>query len=285
MVDDEIEVVVVDSESTDGSVELARAWGARVHSIAATEFHHGRTRNLGAQLALGETLVFTSQDTYAVGSDWLATLVAPLQSGDGIAGVYGRQLAKPGAKPPERYFLEFLYGSVPREQRVSAHDELTIDTTLFSNVNSAIPRRVWETFPFDEEIVMSEDQEWCGRVLMAGFHVRYEPCAAVRHSHDYTIRSAFSRFFDSGVSAERAYMAGNRSVGALRRSALDYARGEVRWLFETGNGLWIPYAVCYESAKFLGLHFGRRHRALPLWLKRRWSGYPGYWARREEGAD
>ena len=65
-VDEDIEVVVIDSGSTDGSTQIAADWGADVHSIAAAEFHHGRTRNLGARLAKGDTLVFTSQDAWAV---------------------------------------------------------------------------------------------------------------------------------------------------------------------------------------------------------------------------
>ena len=71
-VDDDVEVVVVDSGSRDGSAARARSFGARVHEIPAEEFHHGRTRNLGAELARGDTLVFTSQDAYAADDLWLA---------------------------------------------------------------------------------------------------------------------------------------------------------------------------------------------------------------------
>ena len=81
VVESEVEVVVVDSGSRDGSAELARSRGARVHEIPASEFGHGRTRNLGAELAQGEILVFTSQDAFAADETWLATLVRSL-SGD-----------------------------------------------------------------------------------------------------------------------------------------------------------------------------------------------------------
>ena len=114
-VDDEVEIVVVDSSSTDGSAELARHYGARVEVIPVEEFNHGATRNLGAELASGETLVFTSQDAAALGDDWLTKLVAPLGE-ERVAGVYGRQLPNPEASPPERYFLDFLYGAGGRVQ-------------------------------------------------------------------------------------------------------------------------------------------------------------------------
>jgi len=276
VVGDDVEVVVVDSGSRDGSAELARSRGARVHEIPASEFGHGRTRNLGAELAGGEVLVFTSQDAYAAEETWLARLVAPLESGVRFAGVYGRQLPHDDATPPERYFLDFLYGPDARVQRLES-DEPDFEQTLFSNVNSAIPRVVWGEFPFADDLIMSEDQEWSRRVLRAGYELVYEPAAAVHHSHRYSIAAAFRRFFDSGVSAERSYAADAGGSGALRRAGAQYARGEVTWLWETGQRRWIPYAAAYELAKFTGMQLGRRHRRLPLSLKRRFSALSSYW--------
>ena len=168
VVGEEVEIVVVDSGSQDDSVEAARAHGARVHEIPPAEFGHGRTRNLGAELARGETLVFTSQDAVAASETWLATLVRSLADGEGVAGAYGRQLPHDDATPPERYFLDFLYGPDARVQRLDAEAEPDFEQTLFSNVNSAIPRAVWQEFPFADDLIMSEDQEWSRRVLRAG---------------------------------------------------------------------------------------------------------------------
>lgn len=284
-VDDEVEVVVVDSGSEDGSREAARVLGARVHEIPPATFNHGRTRNVGAELARGDVLVFTTQDAYAVDGQWLATLVAPLRTPNDIAGVYGRQLPHPSARPPEQYFLHFLYGSEPRIQRIVDEGELTFESTLFSNVNSAMPRHVWEEYRFADDLIMSEDQEWSRRVLLAGMAVAYEPRAAVFHSHSYSIADAFRRFFDSGVSARRSYVAeSRRSRRALNGAAIRYARGEMEWLWRTGQRRWLPYAAVYELAKFAGLQLGLRHPHLPLTLKQRFSALPAYWGDREANA-
>jgi glycosyltransferase involved in cell wall biosynthesis len=276
-VNEEIEVVVVDSGSTDGSPERADRAGARVESIPAGEFHHGRTRNLGAGLASGDTLVFTSQDAYAANAGWLASLTAPLRDDDRVAGVYGRQLPHDDARPPEQYFLDFLYGPIPRRQQLESEDGLSFEATLFSNVSSAMPRLVWEAYPFSEDIVMSEDQEWSRRVLLDGYVVVYEPEAIVHHSHTYTVTGAMRRFFDSGVSAEQSYVAGDRSKAALWSAAARYAQGEVSWLWSTGQRRWIPYAALYEAAKFTGLQLGRRHRLIPQRIRVHLSQYPEYW--------
>lgn len=272
------ELVVVDSGSRDGSVELARSHGAIVREIPAHEFNHGSARNLGAGASSGELLVFISQDATPIGERWLERLTAPLREQPQVAGVYGRQIANEDATPPERYFLDFLYGPAARVQRAAGVSELSMETTLFSNANGAIRRSSWERFPFVEDIIMSEDQDWSRRALLDGGTIVYEPEAAVRHSHAYTLGSAFRRFFDSGASADRAYLAGAAASGrVLRREAVRYARGELGWLLRTGQVRWIPYTVLYELAKGAGLLLGSQHRRLPLWMKRRMSALPDYW--------
>jgi rhamnosyltransferase len=276
-VDEDVEVVVIDSSSTDGSAAEAERRGAIVHTIPTGEFHHGRTRNLGASLAHGDVLVFTSQDAYAANEHWLARLVAPLRE-NSIVGVYGRQLPHKRSRPTERYFLDFLYGRDRRVQRVAPGERLDFEATLFSNVNSAIARETWKAYPFAEDIVMSEDQEWSRRVLRAGMALAYEPDAAVYHSHSYSLAEAFRRFFDSGASAERSYVDDTQaSRKALWKAGTRYARGEVAWLWTTGQRRWIPYAALLEATKFAALQLGRRHDLLPVALRRRFSDYPEFW--------
>lgn len=277
VVDDEVEVVVVDSGSTDGSADLARERGARVHEIPPSEFNHGGTRNLGASLARGEVVVFTSQDAYAAEEHWLARLTAPLAY-PSVAGAYGRQVAHEDAHPPEVFFMDFLYGPRSRVQTASGPSALNMETTLFSNVCSAIRRETLERFPFAGDIIMSEDQEWSRRMLLAGHELRYVADAVVRHSHPYTLRQAFRRFFDSGVSAERAYEPGGaESRAALRGASKRYAVSELRWLSAPGRRRWLPYAVVYEGAKWIGLQLGRRHERLPRPLVLRFTAAKQYW--------
>ena len=272
-VEEDVEVVVVDSGSTDGSPEQARERGAVVHEIPPDEYGHGRTRNLGVKLARGGMVVFTSQDAVADDEGWLARLVAAARSGPHVAGAYGRQLAHHDARPPERFFLDFMYGPEGRVQRLETGASLTFEATLFSNVNAAIPRGILERYPFRDDLTMSEDQEWSRRVLRDGFVLVYEPLAAVRHSHAYTVRSAFQRFFDSGVSAEHAYVEGDESRAALRRAGARYAQEELAWLWGSGRRRWIPYTVVYELGKFVGLQLGLRHHRLPRSLVRRLGSY------------
>jgi rhamnosyltransferase len=279
-IEGEVEVLVIDSGSTDGTPERARAHGVRVHEIPASEFHHGATRNMAGGLARGDILVWTTHDAYPEDDHWLDRLTAPLRDGGGaVGGVYGRQIAHHDASPPERYFLDFLYGPQARTQRAAGVEELTMETTLFSNANSAMPRELFERFPFASDVLIAEDQDWSRRVLLAGYAIRYEAQAAVRHSHPYTLFTAFRRFFESGVAGSRTFLAGGASAHrTLRRRGLAYARGELGWLVRSGNARWIPYTCLYEGLKYAGIQLGARHERLPLWLKRRWTRYPQWFS-------
>ena len=126
---------------------------------------------------------------------------------------------------------------------------------------------------------MSEDQEWSRRVLLEGYAIVYEPGAAVRHSHNYTLAAAFRRFFDSGASSDRAYMAGetHSSTGAAGGPRSPTRAGKLAWLWRTGQRRWIPYAAVYETSKMLGLLAGTRHERIPLRLKRHLSALPAHW--------
>ena len=285
-VDEEVEVVVIDSGSTDGSVERARAAGSAGSRDPPRGVQPRRSAQSRRRAALAETSSSSPRRTPTrrtrPGSPPSSLRFA---NGTEVAGVYGRQLPHEEAIPSERYFLDFLYGPEPRTQRLVGPDRLSFDATLFSNVNSAVPRAVLERYPLATDVIMSEDQEWSRRVLLAGLEIVYEPRAAVRHSHAYTVASAFRRFFDSGVSADRAYVSeAPSSRVALREAGFRYALGEISWLWRTGHRRWLPYAAVYESAKFAGLQLGLRHQRIPLPVKRRLSGLEGPLAGRQSRA-
>src|SRR5205809_7634195 len=97
-------------------------------------------------------------------------------------------------------------------------------------------------------------------MLLTGHAIVYEPDAPVRHSHPYTLFTAFRRFFESGVAGSRTFLAGGASAQrTLRRKGADYARGELRWLAQSGHARWIPYTCVYEGLKFVGIQLGARH--------------------------
>ena len=194
--DFEYEVIVLDSGSTDGTVELARRYGASVHAVAPGEFEHGATRDLGVSLSGGEYVALTVQDALPLDGKWLSAMVEDLRRDDLVAGVYGRQLPRPESSALTRVLVNSRATASleRREQYVENKEdypklppEERWRLASFDNVSACLRRSVWEEFPFGRA-GFGEDLRWGRRVIEAGYKLVYEPRSAVLHSHE---RGAF----------------------------------------------------------------------------------------------
>jgi rhamnosyltransferase len=248
----EYEILVIDSGSRDSTVATARESVARVVEIKPEEFHHGRTRNLGADLTTGRVLVYITQDALPLDDHWLQNLTAPLVD-PSVAMVVGRQIAWETTKPPEKFF--YLYSFPEQRIEVKVGADYVRDNIFISDVNSALRRDVWERFRFSEKILQAEDKELATRLLQAGWTILYEPSAAVYHAHDFTLRSLWRRSVDIGKSlAQGAGLPRSRFwlLGRLGYyiSETGYIMGCRRWY------KWLPYSIVYESHRLAGVCVG-----------------------------
>ncbi|MEW6072783.1 MAG: glycosyltransferase family 2 protein [Planctomycetota bacterium] len=266
------EVLLVDSGSTDGTREIAAAHPhGRVLEIA--DFSHGRSRNRGARAARGEIVVLLTQDALPRDETWLANLLAPLTD-PSLAATFSRQVPRPTASPMERFFLETRFPAGPPVRRARRENEvLTLEKVFFSNVSAAIRLALLLAHPFDETLVMSEDQQWARDVLAAGHATLYVPDSVVIHSHDYDLRQVFGRYFDSVHSLTQIFPAhGLRTSAAM---GLGYLRRECRHMLR--HPRWLPYYVLYTLAKAGGTLGGHFAGAMPRSMARRLSLYPRHW--------
>jgi rhamnosyltransferase len=275
-----LEVLAIDSGSTDGSRETLRRYPVRLHEIAPKAFGHGRTRNLAARLACGEWLVFLSQDATPAHRRWLLNLTRHLAEPE-VAAAFGRQLAHPGLGPIESFFLEQTYPpqAFRHQPTPPGSGSASIRRIFFSNVNAAIKRAVWQACPFPEDVVMSEDQAFARAALQTGYSLVYDPEAAVMHGHRYSLGQLFRRNFDSGYSLRDIAGDGWADVA---RMGLGYVSAEMRYLAQRGHWALMPYALLYEMVKSAGFAAGRSgHRLPPAW-RPRLSLHRAYWTSQHE---
>jgi rhamnosyltransferase len=182
------EVIIIDSDSSDQTIDVAKSYSSvQIVNIRADEFGHGKTRNLGAEKAQGDFLVFLNADAIPADKYWLDCLINPLITDNEIAGVYSRHLPKDGCY---LYMVRDIQKSMPWKSILRSETKV-FDFMLFSTVSCAIRRDTWKKYPFMDKIIIAEDQQWAERVLQQGLKILYEPASKVYHSHNYTPRQLF----------------------------------------------------------------------------------------------
>ncbi|CAG1771329.1 rhamnosyltransferase [uncultured bacterium] len=196
------ELIVVDSGSTDDTVEAAKQAGAKVFEIPPAEFNHGATRDYGISLASSDYIILTVQDAVPSNDQVLELLVNALEQPN-VGGAYTRQIPQADADViTKRNLGGWSIGSLEREERFLKHegwyDTLTpMEKHLFctfDNVCSAIKKSVWEQEKFGR-VDFGEDIDWSKRVLLRGYHIIYDPNAAVIHSHDRSLMYDYKRTY------------------------------------------------------------------------------------------
>lgn len=188
-----LEVVVIDSGSTDATLEIAKRHGARITHIQKSEFTFGRSLNQGCAFAKGEFLVLLSGHCIPVGRDWLTRLLAPLRTGIAVYS-YGGQIGREGVtKFSERqHFAKYF----PSENRIPQ------DGFFCNNANSAILRRTWESHHFDETITGLEDMALARTLVTHGEKIAYVGTAAVEHIHEETWHKVRIRFEREAIALQ-----------------------------------------------------------------------------------
>lgn len=248
----DFQVLVIDSGSVDGTPELAEAAGFDVERIPSERFGHGRTRNLGVQLARGDVVCFLTDDVLPVSPDWPLQFARVLAD-PSVAGVYGRQVPR-DATTMEMFFVALNYPAEPLryEPRPDGHHPRP-GRVVFSNAFSAVRRDVALRIPIPEDADYSEDQIWARTALAAGYAIAYEPAAEALHAHVYRLGGVFRRSYFVG----RALRSAGIDRGASFDESVRFLLTEVRYFVRQGHVHRLPELLVYEFLRWAGFHVGR----------------------------
>jgi rhamnosyltransferase len=166
-----IEVIIVDNESTDNTVIKAKLFPVKI--ITIKEFIPGKAINDGIRASTGEYIVCLSGHCIPVGDRWLENLVKDLINPN-VAGVYGRQEPLSFTSNLDKRDLLTVFGL---DKKVQVKD------SFFHNANSAFRKDIWNKYPFCEKVTNIEDRVWGEQIINAGYNIVYEPEASAYHWH------------------------------------------------------------------------------------------------------
>ncbi len=249
--DGEIELIVIDSGSNDGSIDIIRQSGrAKLIQIPPGTYIPGVVLNQGAREASHDWIVYLNADATPVGRDWLANLLKPCIDNPKFGAAFSRQIPRPDCKAVFAHDYDRCFGP-ERESKDWDH--------FFSMVSSVTHRSVLDQTPIREDLQYAEDDEWTRRLIENGCEVLYAIDSVAMHSHNYTLRQSYKRAFGDSKAMAATGPVHPRNVnyhyfvcfGLLKDSIRD-----AKWCLKNHRAAGIPFAVAVRLAQRLGRHDG-----------------------------
>ena len=209
----DIEIILVDSGSTDGTTNIAARYSidggmqVKILHIKPDEFTFGYSLNQGIAAAQSELVVIASAHVYPIYPDWLERLLAPFANSK-VALSYGKQRGNHSSIFSERQIFTHWF---PDQSRA-------IQTHPFcNNANAAIRRSLWEQHPYDETLTGLEDLEWARWAMNQGHTISYVAEAEVVHVHDETPFAVYNRYRREAMTFKRIFPEEHFSLGNFFR--------------------------------------------------------------------
>jgi rhamnosyltransferase len=285
--DGDVELLVADSGSRDGSADVAAQRGAALLQVPKASFSHGATRNLLASRARGDVVVYLTQDAVPASRTWLTELVRGLESAPDVALSFGPYVPRPDAPLHVRrellaWFASFSTDGSVRVDRLGAGEravdarDLLGPRAFFTDANGCVRRSAWQRVPF-RAVPYAEDHQLALDMLRAGYAKAYVPSAQVIHSHTYSVTEQLRRAFDEWRALREVYgYLEPLSVDRLRAAVIGETRADVRELRAANLGTAAraraaAAAGAYHAARYAGGVLGTRADRLSPVQRRRLS--------------
>jgi len=267
--------IIIDSGSTDDTVEIARSFGFKVISIPKQEFNHGRTRQLLVDKSDADICIFLTQDAILASADSIKNLIAAFY--DATVGMaYGRQLPHKNAQPLEAHARLFNYPESSETVSINDIDQKGFKVFFCSNSFSAYRRSaLLSVGGFPSDSIMGEDAIVAAKMLAAGYKKSYVANATVYHSHSYSLKEEFRRYFDTRVFHEQNNWL-IQKYGKPTGEGVKFLQSELKYSFKHNLKITLK-SISSTAAKWLGYKSGKYYNKMPTSLLKKVSMHKFYW--------
>lgn len=261
------DVYIIDSGSTDNTVTSSKEAGFQVLQIERTSFNHGGTRQLAvAALECYDFVVFFTQDAILCNKTSLNAIIEPFKNDD-VAAVCGRQVPRKGANAIEAHARLYNYPDKSVERSIEDIGVYGLKTAFISNSFAAYRISMLNKVGgFPGNVIFGEDMFVAAKLLKANYKIAYAAGACVYHSHAYSFRQEFKRYFDMGVFHSRESWI-RQDFGGAEGEGVKFLTSEFHYLMM--HACWrIPESLLRTILRYAGFRTGLMEKKLPLTLKR-----------------
>jgi len=260
-----VQVILVDSGSTDATLDLVRNFPVEVVNISPQDFSFGRSLNMGIQQARAEHVVMASAHVYPVYPDWLEDILKPF-SRTQVALTYGKQRGNGGSHFSERQIFEHWYPDQPRPSQKHP---------FCNNANAAIRRALWEQHPYDESLPGLEDLDWARWAQEQGHEIVYVPEAEVIHVHQESWAGIYNRYRREAMAFKNIYPQESFGILDLIRLWSVNAYNDLRSARHQRQMMKsLKSILAFRWMQFLGTYQGYRQSGSLTWELKRAFYYP-----------
>lgn len=256
------EVILVDSGSTDRTLDIATQHGCRILHVAREDFSFGRSLNIGCREAFGKILVMISGHCVPANEHWLQNLCQPIQDGFSQYS-YGRQIGGIDTHVSEACIFAKFY---PQESRVPQ------EGFFCNNANSALLKSAWEKNHFDECLTGLEDMDLAQRIVKGGGLIAYNADATVFHYHYESWSQVRRRFERESIALQKIMPQVHITLNDAIRFFINSVYNDCKWAYQNKlQNLPVFNIILYRWNQYLGSWMGNhQHRQLSKAEKERY---------------
>ncbi len=250
------QVLVIDSTSTDETINIANKYGFTVEIIPRSEFKHGKTRQYALEKITTEIVVFLTQDALLYDEFSIDKLVQCLVSNKKIAAVYGRQMPYENTGILGRFARLYNYPPISKINNFDNRKDKGIKTAFLSDSFAAYKKSLlMQIGGFPKHVNFGEDTYVAAKFLMNVYKTAYCSEAKVYHSHDYTLLQEYERNKEIGKFHKQEKWLLN-IFGKAEGEGLNFVLSEGKYLIKNNKFYYLPIAFIHNVVKYLGYKIG-----------------------------
>ena len=184
------EIVLVDSQSTDKTVEIAKKYGAKIVPILKKDFNYSYASNVGVQNSTGDIICFLSGHSVPAKQNYLEETNKVFQDKK-VGGCYGDVVALKDGSIWEKIYNKLGYlKNILFSKKDSVKLENKIHPGILSCSNASVRKSILDKHLFANELGKKggEDVELAYRIIMDDYYIAQVPELLVKHSHGSNLK-------------------------------------------------------------------------------------------------